>query len=114
ILVLVVILVVLAAAGYAIGLFNISAERQEGKYLATLEINTAMLHQATESAEARARRLGESLKQETLKGSISALDSGSFTLTLDDRQERTIHLDGDSALTGTQLKGLAVGDRVTV
>jgi len=124
ILVVIAVIVLTAGLGYMLGWYAISTERQEGKFVATLEVSTGAIRDTAESAEERAKKIGERVQDrihdlkgaETIKGSITQIATADqhFTVASAAQEERVIHVEPSSHIIGTQLDGLRVGDRVTV
>jgi hypothetical protein len=109
------------AASYFLGCWTFSTEREDGGLRVTLHL---MPWKGAEAAEDRAKRISESIKErvEDLKGAEKVMGfvnevttSGEeFTMTTSDNRVLTIHRDPTTRVTGSLIRGLMPGDRVTV
>jgi len=114
----VVLAVVAISIGAALftGIMSGSAERTDGKFVASVRVDTHPFQRTLNRIDSTREETSEPDGTETAMGMVSEYDEGaqSFVLSTSDNRELMMHVDSLARITGRRLAGLQLGDRVTV
>jgi len=115
---------VLVGVGFYVGWFTLTTEHHERSFTASFTVRTDLMKDAEEKAEQKARNIEENVREHvtapkgtrTVNGTITLIEESTQFLTVKtaDDQAMTFHLEPSSKITVGGLRGLQVGDRVTV